>query len=142
MKPMDLRAISLRLAAVLVVLAVAGTASALTINGLMNETFKLFEYSNDGSDLSVTAFNTTINGPDEVVIGVTLKNNDGASAHFANVTVKLLDAAGDLADPAASITKATGSVAASGTSEDTWTFSITGIVAAYTDVMIIIDQSS
>ena len=86
--------------------------------------------------------NTTVNGDDEVVIGVTVKNNDGASAHFANVTVKLLDAAGDLADPAASITKAMGSVAASGTSADTWTFSITGIVAAYTDVLIIIDQSS
>lgn len=139
---MGIRVISLKLAALLVVLAVAGTASALTINALTNETIKLFEYSNDGSDFSVTAFNTTIIGADEVVIGVTVKNNDGASAHFANVTVKLLDAAGDLADPAASTTKATGSVAASGTSDDTWTFSITGIVAAYTDVLIIIDQSS
>ncbi len=141
-KPMGIRAISLKLAALLAGLAVAGTASALTINALTNETFTVFEYTNDGSDFSVTAFNTTINGEDEVVIGVTVKNNDGASAHFANVTVKLLDAAGDLADPAASITQATGSVAASGTSADDWTFSITGIVAAYTDVIIIVDQSS
>ena len=139
---MGLRAISLKLVALLVVLTIAGTASALTVNALTSETFTLFEYSNGGSDFSVTAFNTTVNGDDEVVIGVTVKNNDGASAHFANVTVKLLDAAGDLADPAASITQATGSVAANGTSADDWTFSITGIVAAYTDVLIIIDQSS
>lgn len=140
-KPAKVRSIRLNLAVLLVVLAVVGTAAALTTNELTNERIKLFRSGYDASDFSVHAFATMIHGLNEVLIDVTLLNN-GASFHAASVTVQLLDAAGELADPAASITKTTGPIANGGTFADTWTFSITGIIAAYTDVLIIVEQSS
>ncbi len=138
------RAISLKLAALLVVLAVAGTALALTINALTDQDFKLYDQGNTPGSFTVAAASDiewVIIDKNSIDIKVTVTNTDGSNAHFANVTVMLLDGSGDLV-ASGSITLATGSVAASSTKLLTFDYDVAGIVAAFTEVFVSIDQSS
>ena len=135
------RTISLKLASLLVVLAVAGTAMALTINSLTAEDFTFYNQANTPGDFTVTAQSWDIIDKNSIDISVTVTNGDGVNAHFANITVMLLDGAGDLV-AGGSLTIATGSVAASGTDVNVFSYNVAGIVAAFVDVFIEIDQSS
>ncbi len=135
------RAISLKLASLLVVLAVAGTALALTITSLTAEDFTFYDQANVEGDFTVTAQSWDIIDKNSIDISVTVTNGDSGAAHFANITVMLLDGAGDLV-ASGSLTIATGSVAASGTDVNVFSYDVAGIVAAFVDVFIEIDQSS
>ncbi len=134
------RNISLKLASLLVVLAVAGTALALTINALTAEDFTFYDQANTPGDFTVTALSWDIIDKNSINISVTVTNGGGAE-HFANVTVMLLDGSGDLV-ASGSLTIATGSVAASGNDVNVFSYNVAGIVAAFVDVFIEIDQSS
>lgn len=134
------RAIPLKFVALLMVLSVAGTALALTITALTGETISLAESTYAASDFTVTGFDTTIVGKNEVQIYFEVTNGD-AAPHFANVTVALLDAVGDVVVGASQV-QATGSVAGAAVYSTTLTFSVSGVVAAYSSVFLTIDQSS
>lgn len=134
------RSIPLKFVALLMVLSVAGTALALTITSLAAEEISLAESAYAASDFTVTDFDTTIVDKNEVQIYFEVTNGDSV-AHFANVTVALLGSSGDVIAGASQV-QATGSVAASGAYSTTLTFAVTGVVAAYSSVFIVIDQSS
>ncbi len=130
--------ITVRFAALLLVLSVAGTALALTQTTLTTELIEIFTTSYGTTDFSITDFNTKPQGNNKITIDVTVKNNGGA-AHYANVTVNLINATGD---EFLNLTQATGSVAASGSITLSFIFTQANVVPDYQDSQIIIDQSS
>lgn len=132
------RKISLRLATLLIVLAVAGTAFALTQNALPTEMLELWNTQYQSTDFSITTFDTNLQGNNKLTIGLTLTNND-VSAHYANVTVILLNATGD---EILNQTQATGSVAGGGTWSYSFVFNQANIVNDYENSMVVVDQSS
>lgn len=132
------RTISLRLAALLMILAVAGTAFAVTQTSLSTEFFELWQSQSQATDFTVTDFTFTPSGDNNVTIDLTLHNDD-TIAHFANVTVQLLNSTGDVILEA---TQATGSVAGGADLPMTFNFSQTGLVADYEKSQIVVVQSS
>ncbi len=132
------RTISVRLASVLVVLAVTGTAVALTQNALPAELLELWNTQYQSTDFSLTTFDTRPQSANRIVIDITLTNND-VSTHYANVTVYVLNATGD---EILNQTAATGAVAGGGTWVNSFSFNQAGIVNDYEDSLVVVDQSS
>lgn len=135
------RTISLKLASLLVVLAVAGTALALTINPIASEDFTFYDISNTPGDFAVTATSWDIIDKNSIDISVTVTNGDAVNAHYANVTVMLLDGAGDLV-ASGSLTIATGEVPGGAPDVNVFSYNVAGIVASFESIFIAIDQSS
>ncbi len=133
------RTIGVRLAVLLVVVAVAGTALALTQTTLTTELIEIFTTQYGTTDFSVASFDTKPQGNNKLTIDITLDNNDGANPHYANVTMNLINATGD---EFLNSTQATGSVAASGSWSYSFVFNQANVVPDYQDSQIIIDQSS
>ncbi len=133
------RMVSVRLAVLLSVLAVAGTAFALTQTTLTAEQIELFNSQSAVTDFTVSSFTSTPSGDNDLTIEVILDNDDTGSAHFANVTVNIMNSAGD---EIANQTLATGSVAASGQVTLTFTFAQANIVPDYDSAQIVVKQSS
>ncbi|MEE9237771.1 MAG: hypothetical protein V3U52_08300 [Thermoplasmata archaeon] len=132
------RKITVRVAALLLVLSVAGTAFALTQTTLTTELIEIFNTQYGTTDFSITDFATKPQGNNKLTIDVTVQNTGGA-VHYANVTVNLINATGD---EFLNLTLATGSVAASGSIMLSFIFNQANVVPEYQDSQIIIDQSS
>ncbi|MEE9181648.1 MAG: hypothetical protein V3U33_03670 [candidate division NC10 bacterium] len=133
------RMVSARFAVVLSILVFAGTAFALTQTTLPNEVLEIFNTNYVASDFSIASFTTKPQGGNKLTIDITLDNQDGVSAHQANVTVNLINAT---ADEFLNLTLATGSVAASGSVSLSFVFNQANVVANYQDSQVVIDQSS
>ncbi len=131
--------VSLRLAVLLVSLAIAGTAYALTQTTLTAEQIEIFKTQTLGTDFTVSSYTSTPSGARKVDIVLNLDNDDAGGAHQANVTVNLLNATGG---EIANITKATGVVAASGQVTLTFKFNQVNLVAEYESAQIVVKQSS
>ncbi len=132
--------VSVRLTALLVILAVAGTTLALTQTTLPSELLELWGTQYIATDFTVVTFKTKFSGLNEIKIDIKIKNTDITTAHFANVTVQLLNTTGDLL---AEQTQATGSVAPdSEQSLPTFRYTQANLVAEYSNAQIIISQSS
>lgn len=132
------RTISVRLASVLLVLAVAGTAVALTQTTLPAELLDLWNTQYQPTDFTLTAFDTKPQGANKLTIDITLTNTDVAP-HYANVTLYLLNSTGD---EILNQTVATGAVAAAGTWINSFVFNQAGIVNDYEGSLVVVDQSS
>lgn len=132
------RKISTRTAALLLFVAILGTALALTITPFQIEKINLFGTQIQDTDFSLQEYNTKVKGKNRVDITLTIKNEDTAP-HFANVTVQLLDTAGDVI---LEQTAATGEVLGGDSWTHTFVFQQTGLVEAYDSSLVIIDQSS
>ncbi len=131
--------VSLRLATLLVSLAVAGTAYALTQTTLTAEQIEIFKTQTLGTDFTVSSFTSTPSGSRKVDIVLNLDNDDTVNPHQANVTVNLLNATGG---EIASLTKDAGSVPASGQVTLTFKFNQADLVANYETAQIVVNQSS
>ncbi len=131
--------ITVRLAALLLVLSVAGTTLALTQTTLTTEIIEIFNTNYAASNFTIQSFKTKPQGNNKLIIDITLDNQDSGSAHQANVTVNLINATGD---EFMNLTLATGSVAASGSVALNFVFNQANVVTDYQDSQVIIDQSS
>ncbi len=131
--------VSLRLATLLVSLAVAGTAYALTQTTLTAEQIEIFKTQTLGTDFTVSSFTSNPSGTRKIKIELNLTNDDTVNPHQANVTVNILNSAGD---EIANGTKATGSVAASGWVFLSFNFNQANLVADYESAQIVVKQSS
>ncbi len=132
------RKITVRLTALLLVLSVAGTALALTQTTLTTELIDIFTSQYGNTAFSITDFATKPQGNNQLTINVTVQNND-AVAHYANVTVNLINAT---EDEFLNSTQATGSVAASGSITLSFIFTQANVVSDHQNSQIIINQSS
>ncbi len=131
--------VSLRLAVLLVSLAIAGTAYALTQTTLTAEQIEIFKTQTLGTDFTVSSFTSTPSGTRKVDIVLKLDNDDTVNPHQANVTVNLLNATGgEIANEAL----ATGAVAALGQVTLTFKFNQANLVAEYESAQIVVKQSS
>ncbi len=130
------------IAAVTVISAMAGTATALTVDTatLETEVVSLFSGQTQQSELTVKAYETKFKGKKKIDVSVTLHNpSSSTSAHEGNVTVQLLDANDAVI---AEATKATDSLDP-GTDQDlSYSFSQANLVEQYDETFIVIDQSS
>lgn len=130
------------LAAITVISAMAGTATALTVDtaALEIQVVSLFSGQTKGSDLTVKAYETKFKGKKKIDVSVTIHNpSSSTSAHEGNVTVQLLDANDAVITEA---TKATDSLDPNTDQEIAYTFSQNNLVSQYDETFIIIDQSS
>ncbi len=130
--------VSLRLAVLLVSLAIAGTSYALTQTTLTAEQIEVWKSQTLGTDFTVLSFTSTPSGDRKVDIDLNLDNDDTVT-HEADVTVNLLNATGG---EIANITKATGAVAASGQVTLTFKFNQANLVADYESAQIVVKQTS
>ncbi len=135
------KTVSVKVVALLAFLAIVGTAVALTITSLTDEDLTLYDQGNTEGDFTVTDILWDMTDKNSIDITVEVTNGDGADPHQANITVMLLDGSGDLV-ASGDITIATGVVVASGTDTNVFSYSVVGIVAAFEEVFIEIDQSS
>ncbi|MEE9593197.1 MAG: hypothetical protein V3W28_06430 [Thermoplasmata archaeon] len=133
------RMVSARFAVLLAVLAVTGTAFALTQTTLSTELIELWKSQTAATDFTTSSFVSTPSGDNDLKIEIKLDNDDAGSAHQANVTVNILNAAGD---EIANLTQATGSVPASGQAAMTFEFNQANIVPNYETAQIVVKQSS
>ncbi len=131
--------VSLRLAVLLVSLAVAGTGYALTQTTLTAEQIEIFKTQTLGTDFTVSSFTSTPSGTRKVDIVLKLDNDDPGNPHQANVTVNLLNSTGG---EIANKTLATGAVAASGQVTLTFKFNQVNLVAEYECAQIVVKPSS
>lgn len=132
------RKISIRLAALLVVLSIVGTAFALTQTTLPTQFLELWQSQTQATDFTLTQFVLTPVGDNQINIDLTLQNDD-VSVHFANVTVQLLDVNGD---HILNQTKPSGAVAGGGSAAMSYVFSQVGLVALYEKSQINVNQTS
>ena len=133
------RMVSLRVAVLLAVLAVAGTAFALPQTTLTTEFLEIFNTQYAATDFSMASFDTKPQGNNKLTIDLTLDNNDAVNPHFANVTVNLINATGD---EFLNLTLATGIVAASGSIALKFVFNQANVVVDYQNSQILVVQSS
>lgn len=133
------RQISVRLASVLIALSIMGTALALTQTTLSTQFLELWQSQTSATDFTLSQFTMLPTGDNQINIDITLDNDDSGSAHFANVTVQLLDSSGD---HILNSTQATGSVAASSSVVLNYVFTQSGLVAQYEKAQIVVQQSS
>lgn len=133
------RMVSVRVAVLLSVLAVAGTAFALTQTTLTTEFLEIFTTQYANTDFSIASFDTKPQGNNKLTIDITFDNSDAVNPHFANVTVNLINATGD---EFLNLTLATGSVAASGSVALSFVFNQANVVPNYQDSQILVAQSS
>ncbi len=131
--------VSVRVAVLLSVLAVAGTAFALTQTTLTTEFLEIFTTQYANTDFSIASFDTKPQGNNKLTIDITFDNSDAVNPHFANVTVNLINATGD---EFLNLTLATGSVAASGSVALSFVFNQAYVVPNYQDSQILVAQSS
>ena len=127
----------LALALALVVSIPVSVAIALTINTI-TERLSLWQASFPDTHFTIQSFSLSPKGPNRVDVSVTLKNTDGSAPHEADVTVQLLDTAGNVIDEQ---TRSTGSVAPNGTWSYTFTFTRAGITRDVQNIMIIVKQT-
>lgn len=130
--------VSLTMTALLIVLAVIGTSAALTILSTLGMYVSLFEQSYQPSDFNVTSLSTVFLGRNRVVITLELRNID-SEHHYANVTVQLLNTAGNMLMEQVSDT---GNVSAGETFSDMFSFTYGAIVLSLDKILIIVKQSS
>ncbi len=131
--------VSLRLAVLLVSLAIAGTAYALTQTTLTAEQLEIFNSQSTVTDFTVSSFVSSPSGDNDLTIDVDLDNADAGGAHQANVTLNIMNSTGD---EIANLTLATGSVAASGQVSLQFVFAQANIVTDYDSAQIVVKQSS
>ncbi len=131
--------VSLRLAVLLVSLAIAGTAYALTQTTLTAEQIEIFKTQTLGTQFTVSSFTSTPSGSRKVDIVLKLDNDDTVNPHQANVTVNILNSTGG---EIVNKTLATGAVAASGQVTLTFKFNEVNLVAEYESAQIVVKQSS
>jgi hypothetical protein len=126
------------------IIAVAGTAVALTV-GPISQNVSLFQGQYTSTDFTVNSVTTSVSGLNSVTLNITVKNNAG-DARSGTITVQLLDSTnnritGLTIDPAngqATITD----LAADDTQQFAFTFTGNGLLSAYNSHLIDLGQTS
>lgn len=117
-------------------LSVLGTAVAMSLLDLPVERLSLFRGQVASTDFVVDAFESKPKGMNRVDVSITLRNGAG-TAHTADVTVQLLDAAGALL---VEDVKPTGSVAGGASANLAYTFTQSGLTGAYHSAQVLVRQ--
>ena len=136
------RTIQVPLWIILLIVAIIGVTSiiALNVNTIPTQLTSLFTGAIQDSNFSIQSQTAIFRGPNRIVIGLVLKNNDTANSHTANVTVTLLDANGDpLSNPQ---TQLNVNVNGGATTTLTFIFTGNGIVNSYASTFVQVDQIS
>lgn len=122
--------------AVVAFLAIFGTAVGIGMTSTTPERMTTASGRIDPSDLSISAIDADVKGKNRVDVTVTLANG-AAVPRAANMTIQLLDSAGSvLAERAV----ATPAIAAGASWSRTESVTQAGIVAAYVETFVIVEE--
>lgn len=126
------------LAALSVVAGTAGTALSLGLTNLEDQVIGLWQGQTSGPDIRITGHDASVQSPDQVDVTVDLYNTDTNNAHFANVTVQLLDGSGNIL---AEDTKATNKMDPDGTLAIDYSFTKSNLAEDWSETFAVVDQS-
>lgn len=127
-----------RVVVLVALLAIAGTALAISVTNLAVEKISTASGRVAASDLSVTGIDSDVKGKNRLDLEITLTNGDTV-AHRANMTVQVLDAVGDVV---AEQTLATPSIAGGAAWSTSIVFNAAGLAADYAETFVILKQTA
>ncbi len=130
--------VSLRLAVLLMVLSIIGTALAVSFFELPVVRISIFGATLEDSHFVITELEIEIEGRNTIEIELTLENTDDHT-QSADVAVQLLDDHGDIIIESS---ESTGDVDGHDTKELTFTFSQETLVEEFEGFLVVIEQTS
>lgn len=131
--------IPLWVVAIIIVVTLLGSATAMQIYALSIEKVSLFGGQTQSSEFTIMTEQTDFHGMNKIVIKLSIKNTDTVNSHSANVTVYLLDSN---SNNIMNISEQTGVVSAGSTISLTFDFVQTGITSQFSSSFIQIKDTS
>ena len=132
-KNMVKKSVSIWFTIVIIVVLLMTSVAGMQIYVLTIEHVSLFGGQIQSSEFTIISEKTSFHGPNKIVVKLTLSNMDSTNAHSANVTIFLLNSAGNALYNESYLT---GIVPASGTVSNTTVFFETDITTAYSSTFV------
>ena len=132
-KNMVKKSVSIWFTIVIIVVLLMTSVAGMQIYVLTIEHVSLFGGQIQSSEFTIISEKTSFHGLNKIVVKLTLSNMDSTNAHSANVTIFLLNSAGNALYNESYLT---GIVPASGTVSNTTVFFETDITTAYSSTFV------
>ena len=127
------KSVPIWLTIVIIVVLLMTSVAGMQIYALTIEHVSLFGGQIQSSEFTIVSEQTSFHGPNKIVVKLILSNTDPTNAHSANVTVFLLNSAGNTLYNESYLT---GIVPASGTVSNTTTFTETNVTKLYASTFV------